>query len=90
MFCGREAGSSSASTEAPRTSAVRRWQERINPLWRRLAGGCNVNRHAPSLIEAGGFHIEKLSTMYLPGWRLASFNSWGAAIPSESPARGEG
>lgn len=69
---------------------VRRWQERINPLWRRLAGGCNVNRHAPSLIEAGGFRIEELSTMYLPGWRLASFNSWGAAVPSESTAGGAG
>ena len=69
---------------------VRRWQERINPLWRRLAGGCNVNRHAPSLIAAGGFRVDQLSTMYLPGWRLASFNFWGSAVPSESPARGEG
>lgn len=67
---------------------VRRWQERINPLWRHLAGGCNVNRHAPSLIEAGGFRVEQLSTMYLPGWRLASFNFWGAAVPSQAPARG--
>lgn len=67
---------------------VRRWQERINPLWRRLAGGCNLYRHPPSLIEAGGFRIAELSTLYLPGWRLASFNSWGAAVPSESTARG--
>ncbi|MBP9146546.1 MAG: class I SAM-dependent methyltransferase [Thermoanaerobaculia bacterium] len=67
---------------------VRRWQERINPLWRRLAGGCNVNRHAPSLIEAGGFRVEQLSSRYLPGWRLASFNFWGVAVPSEPPARG--
>ena len=69
---------------------VRRWQERINPLWRQLAGGCNVNRHAPSLIEAGGFRIAELSSMYLPGWRVASFNSWGSAVPAESHARGEG
>jgi ubiquinone/menaquinone biosynthesis C-methylase UbiE len=65
---------------------VRRWQERINPLWRRLAGGCNVNRHAPSLIEAGGFRIAELATMYLPGWRVASFNAWGVAVPSEPTA----
>lgn len=69
---------------------VRRWQERINPLWRRLAGGCNVNRHAPSLLEAGGFRITELSSMYLPGWRLASFNTWGAAVPADPHARGKG
>jgi len=66
--------------EAPDEN-VRRWQNRLNPVWRRLAGGCNLNRPIPSLIEAGGFHIENLSTMYLPGWRPASFNYWGTATP---------
>lgn len=66
---------------------VRRWQERINPLWRRLAGGCNLNRHAPSLLEAGGFRIAELTTLYLPGWRVASFNSWGSAVPFSSDLR---
>ena len=60
---------------------VRRWQDRLNPLWKRLGGGCNLNRPIPALIEAGGFRIRKLETMYIPGWRPASFNYWGSAVP---------
>jgi ubiquinone/menaquinone biosynthesis C-methylase UbiE len=60
-------------------AGVRRWQDRLNPLWQRLAGGCNLNRPIPALIEAGGFRIRSLETMYIPGWRPASFNYWGVA-----------
>ena len=62
-------------------ASVRRWQDRLNPVWRRLGGGCNLNRPIPALIEAGGFRIDSLDTMYLPGWRPASFNYWGTAVP---------
>jgi ubiquinone/menaquinone biosynthesis C-methylase UbiE len=62
-------------------ASVRRWQDRLNPIWKRLGGGCNLNRPIPELIEAGGFRIKKLETMYIPGWRPASFNYWGAAVP---------
>ena len=61
--------------------SVRRWQNRLNPVWSRFAGGCSLNRHAPSLIADGGFRIESLSTLYLPGWKVASFNYWGTAAP---------
>ena len=64
--------------EAPDES-VRRWQGRINPLWKRLAGGCHLNRPIPTLLEEGGFQVRELDTMYLPGWRPASFNYWGSA-----------
>ena len=60
---------------------VRRWQERVDPLWQRIAGGCHLNRAIPSLIEQGGFTIKRLETMYLPGWKSATFNYWGAAVP---------
>ncbi len=60
---------------------VRRWQDRLNPLWKRFGGGCHLNRPIPALIEAGGFRIKALETMYIPGWRPASFNYWGAAVP---------
>mgnify|MGYP001817619080 FL=1 len=63
---------------APDTS-VRRWQDRVNPLWKRLGGGCHLNREIPSLIEQGGFRLESLETMYLPGWRPGNFNYWGSA-----------
>jgi ubiquinone/menaquinone biosynthesis C-methylase UbiE len=61
-------------------ASVRRWQDRLNPLWRRIGGGCNLNRAIPALIEAGGFEIRSLDTMYLPGWRPATFNYWGTAV----------
>ena len=60
---------------------VRRWQNLLNPIWKRLGGGCNLNRPIPALIEAGGFQIKSLDTMYIPGWRPVSFNYWGTAIP---------
>lgn len=62
-------------------ASVRRWQDRLNPIWKRLGGGCNLNRPIPTLIEAGGFQIKSLDTMYIPGWRPASFNYWGTAVP---------
>jgi ubiquinone/menaquinone biosynthesis C-methylase UbiE len=65
--------------EAPDES-VRRWQSRINPLWKRVAGGCNLNRPVPNCLEEAGFRIEHLETMYLPGTpKVAGFNYWGRA-----------
>jgi ubiquinone/menaquinone biosynthesis C-methylase UbiE len=65
--------------EAPDES-VRKWQERINPLWKRLAGGCNLNRKIPQAIEAAGFEIERIDTMYLPSTpKVAAFQYWGVA-----------
>ena len=61
-------------------ASVRRWQDRLNPMWQRLAGGCNLNRAIPLLIEAGGFRITSLDTMYIPGWRPGTFNYWGTAV----------
>jgi len=60
---------------------VRRWQDRVNPLWKRLGGGCHLNRVIPDIIGAGGFRVDSMETMYIPGWRPASFNYWGTAMP---------
>lgn len=62
-------------------SGVRRWQDFLDPGWRLLFGGCHLNRAIPALIEEGGFHIKDLETMHIPGWRPASFNYWGTAVP---------
>ena len=59
--------------------SVLRWQNRINPLWKKIGGGCNLNRPIPELIEQAGFRIRNMDTMYIPGWKPASFNYWGAA-----------
>mgnify|MGYP002621637413 CR=1 FL=1 len=64
--------------EAP-DADVREWQERINPLWKRVAGGCNLNRKIPSCIEAGGFKIRELESDYMDGPRFASYEYWGMA-----------
>ncbi len=58
---------------------VRKWQDRVTPLWKKIGGGCHLNRDIPGLLRAGGFRIAELQTIYLPGWRPATFNYWGAA-----------
>lgn len=58
---------------------VRRWQDGLNPIWRRVGGGCHLNRDIPGLIRHGGFEITGMEAMYIPGWRPASFNYWGSA-----------
>jgi ubiquinone/menaquinone biosynthesis C-methylase UbiE len=61
-------------------ASVARWQRRITPVWKAMAGGCHVGRPIPKLIEDGGFKVEDMQTMYLPGTpRFAGFNYWGSA-----------
>jgi ubiquinone/menaquinone biosynthesis C-methylase UbiE len=61
--------------------AIKRVQNFINPLWNWLGGGCNLNRDIPSIIEGNGFKIKDMESMYIPGWKPASFNYWGSAKP---------
>ena len=59
---------------------VCQWQDRINPFWRRIAGGCHVNREIPQLLKAGGFDVVDMATSYLPGTpKFAGYNFWGSA-----------
>ncbi len=60
-------------------AGVRRWQDRLNPIWERVGGGCQLNRPIPRLIEEGGFRIRNMQASYIGGWRPASFNYWGVA-----------
>ncbi len=60
---------------------VRRWQRRINPVWEKIAGGCQLNRPIPEYIEKGGFSIQTLEADYIRGPRIAAFNYWGTAMP---------
>jgi ubiquinone/menaquinone biosynthesis C-methylase UbiE len=62
-------------------ATVRRRQDLLNPLWKRFGGGCHLNRLIPELIERGGFRIEQMESMYIRGWRPASFTYWGTAVP---------
>jgi ubiquinone/menaquinone biosynthesis C-methylase UbiE len=56
------------------------WQARINPYWKRMAGGCNLNREIPRLIEGSGFRMDSLETAYLQGPRPMTYNYWGRAV----------
>lgn len=54
-------------------ASVERWQHRLTPLWKPIAGGCHLNRDIPALIEAGGFIIEELEATYLSGPRPMTY-----------------
>ncbi len=58
---------------------VRKWQDRLNSLWSEIAGGCNMNRDIPGLLEEGGFKLTMDERMYIPGLRILSYNFWGTA-----------
>ncbi len=60
-------------------ASVRRIQNFINPLWKRIGGGCHLNRDIPELLERGGFKLKEVTKGYLPGWRPTSFNFRGKA-----------
>ena len=59
---------------------IAKWQKRINPLWSKIAGGCNLNRDIPNLISSSGFKILNMEEMYLPSTpKFAGYNYWGVA-----------
>ena len=60
---------------------VRKWQDRLNPVWKKIAGGCNMNRDIPATIGAAGFRIESDERMYIPGPRILNYCYWGSATP---------
>ena len=62
---------------------VARWQDRLNPLWNRCAGGCNLNREIDRLITDAGFRITGLETGYLiKGPRPLTYHFQGQAAPA--------
>lgn len=59
--------------------SVRRWQDRLTPLWSKLGGGCHLNRDIPALLNQAGLRSGDLQMMYLPGPRPLTYNFWGTA-----------
>lgn len=55
------------------------WQERLTPLWKRIGGGCHLNRKIDELISAAGFRIAELKKCYLPGPRPMTYTYQGFA-----------
>lgn len=61
-------------------ASVRRWQDRLTPYWKPMAGGCHLNRDIPQLLKDAGFRTDDLQQMYLPGPRPLTYNYWGTAV----------
>jgi ubiquinone/menaquinone biosynthesis C-methylase UbiE len=60
---------------------VQAWQQRLNPLWSKLTGGCNLNRKMDQLIRTAGFDLAQLKTEYAEGLRPLSYMYSGQAQP---------
>lgn len=61
---------------------VARWQDRLDPIWSRLAGGCHLNRKMDDLVTGSGFRIEAMTNSRLPGPRTHTFLYEGRARPA--------
>jgi hypothetical protein len=60
---------------------VQTWQRRIEPIWKRLAGGCHMTRPIASAIAAAGFQLQDQHGMYLPGTpQILGWSEWGSAV----------
>lgn len=60
-------------------AGVARWQNRLQPLWGPVAGGCHLNRDIPALLQTAGFRLMELEQGYVAGPRPWTFHSWGVA-----------
>ena len=62
---------------------VYRWQRRVTPVWKRLVGGCHLDRDIPGLIGTAGFRVVDMDSGYINDsrlLRLAAFQYRGAAV----------
>ena len=59
---------------------VGRWQNRLTPHWKKIAGGCHLNRDIPALLIEAGFECKDIQSMYLPGPRPMTHTFWGVAL----------
>lgn len=60
---------------------VRWWQDRLTPLWKRIGGGCHLNRPIGSLIADAGFQFERFQTGYMRGPKAMTYMYEGSARP---------
>ena len=62
-------------------TGVRRWQHRLEPLWKPFAGGCHLTRSATALIAAAGFVLDDHEGKYMRGVpRLLGWSECGTAL----------
>jgi ubiquinone/menaquinone biosynthesis C-methylase UbiE len=61
--------------------SVQRWQDRLTPIWKHIAGGCHLNRPIGTLVETAGFSIARIETGYAKGPRPMVYMYEGRAVP---------
>jgi ubiquinone/menaquinone biosynthesis C-methylase UbiE len=57
------------------------WQDRLTPMWKRIGGGCHLNRPIRSLIQEAGFQFDRFETGYMRGPKPMTFMYEGSARP---------
>jgi len=58
---------------------ITRWQRRLTPSWKRIGGGCHLDRKMDDLIRAAGFRVDALHTGYMKGPKPWTFMYQGVA-----------
>jgi ubiquinone/menaquinone biosynthesis C-methylase UbiE len=58
---------------------VRKWQDWLTPAWKRIGGGCHLNRPIGAIVENAGFAIQQLETGYMKGPKPMTFLYEGRA-----------
>lgn len=62
---------------------VSRWQRGLEPLWKRMAGGCHLTRPVARAIQTAGFALDEVEQRYLPKTpRALGWCEWGVARPA--------
>lgn len=58
--------------------SVAKWQDRIEPYWKPVAGGCHLTRPITAAVAGHGFEVERLGQRYAPGTpRPVGWMEWG-------------
>lgn len=61
---------------------VVKWQRRLEPIWKRIGGGCHLTRPVAAAIQAAGFKLGGVAALYVPhAPRFAGWIERGAAAP---------
>ena len=60
---------------------VQWWQDHLTPAWKRLSGGCHLNRAIADVIRTNGFEISNLNVGFMPGLKPMTFMYEGQATP---------
>ncbi len=62
-------------------AGVARWQHRITPVWRHVAGNCHANRAITTILADAGFAVDRLETGYVKGPKPLAYMYAGSAAP---------